>query len=416
MNQIEGILFESDVSAHNHSVSTNRIKMGEVFQLANERYALVCIHCSEEFQYFSEFTLHVQEHLLELNAELDEIGAINTESIKKEIEIVDNIPSCAVKPEKKIQESSVTESSSQKINIDTNVKNDIENSDDDFDSILDVCIDDNLNVSSCDEREKPTTILNAPTTKEVAIKSTAKTKSKPKAKTKLVKLTTKAKRMKLETKEMINAYEDLLAKYTNSNEDPLDPVKLELFKAEKVDGLFPCTIKDTTEVRFLAALSVHSFKYEKVDTGYLCPICKATFYNPASVRRHIFSHIQEKVFLCGFCDQKFRTIRYLRCHLKEKHQNETRQFECFMCHKKYSHKQFGAMKSHIQTHQYHKLHCVLCSKQFKEYRYYQLHMINIHPNGIDLNNENRQNQEPIDYRPKLVITSFECYLCRCVLY
>ncbi|XP_031621827.1 zinc finger protein 878-like [Contarinia nasturtii] len=406
MNQIEGILFESDsLSNHNQPVLLNRIKMGEVFQLPNERYALVCIHCSEEFQYFSEFTLHVQDHFLQMNAQIDEMETINTESIKTEMEIIDSISRSSIKSETSIQESNVL---NQKQDIEANVKTDIDYSDDDFSNLLDVCID-----NSCDEQEEiPTVPAKQATTKELVIKSTTKSKAKRKTKAKTTKPCKKPKRMKLESIEVANAYENLLAEYRDSIEDAMDPVKFEIFKAEKVDGLFPCTIKDTAEVRLLAALSLNSFKYEKVDKEHLCPVCKAPFPNPASVRRHVFSHVKEKVFLCGFCEQKFRTIRYLRGHLREKHQNEKQKFECFLCHKQFSHNQFRAMKDHIQSHQFANLHCTLCNKKFKEYRFYQLHMINIHPHGIDLNNQNRPHQEPIDYRQKPVITSFECYLCR----
>lgn len=43
-----------------------RIKMGEVFQLHNEAVILSCFYCAEEFEYFTEFTLHAQEHLIQL--------------------------------------------------------------------------------------------------------------------------------------------------------------------------------------------------------------------------------------------------------------------------------------------------------------------------------------------------------------
>lgn len=41
----------------------NRTKRGEVYQLPNNKFTFVCVHCSNEFQHFGEFTLHVQTHL-----------------------------------------------------------------------------------------------------------------------------------------------------------------------------------------------------------------------------------------------------------------------------------------------------------------------------------------------------------------
>lgn len=415
MNQIEDIYFESDYSV-SQPPQKNRIKMGEVFQLPNERYALVCIHCSEEFQYFSEFTLHVQEHLLRLKPQKDHSQTMATEFIKTENETDESKKNNAtLEPQTITQEPEIIDSLStnkKSTEVLGNLKEDDEYSDDNFDSFLDVCIDDNSGIDSDNQEEEQTKLTD---TKELVVKSTTKTKikqSKEKTKTSAIKRKDYKRRIKLESNTVTNAYEELLSKYVNSAEDSMDPVKFELFKADKIDGLFPCTIKDTPEVRMMAAFSLHSYKYEKIDKEYLCPICKSPFPNPASVRRHVFTHVKDKVFQCGFCSEKFRAIRYLRGHLKQKHHHETRSFECFMCHKEFNHSQFRSMKDHIQTHQFENLHCMLCYKKFKEYRFYQLHMMNIHPKGIYLKNKNQMQQEPIDYHEKPVITTYECYVCR----
>lgn len=47
----------------------NRTKLGEVFQLHTKEVVLVCCVCSEEFEYFTEFVLHAQEHLQQLSIE-----------------------------------------------------------------------------------------------------------------------------------------------------------------------------------------------------------------------------------------------------------------------------------------------------------------------------------------------------------
>lgn len=409
MNQIEDIFFESDFSA-TQPVQKSRIKMGEVFQLPNERYALVCIHCSEEFQYFSEFTLHVQEHLLRLKPQKDDSQQMPTEFIKREKDIDEPKQNNAEVAETIPQEPEVIQLIENVVNKTDNLREDEDYSDDDYNNFLDVCMDDNSAICSEDNQEEQST---STVTKESVFKSSStKAKaSKEKTKTKLTKSTYK-KRTRQISNAGTHAYEELLAKYVNSEDDPLDPVKFEIFKAEKIDGLFPCTIKDTPEVRMMASFSVHTYKYEKHDKDYLCPICKSAFPNPASVRRHVFTHVKDKVFLCGFCPEKFRAIRYLRGHLKKKHHQETRSFECFMCHKEFQHNQFRSMKDHIQSHQFSNLHCMLCYKKFKEYRFYQLHMMNIHPQGILLKNENQLQQEPIDYHEKRVISTFECYVCR----
>lgn len=409
MSRIEDIYFESDFST-NQASQKNRIKMGEVFQLPNERYALVCIHCSEEFQYFSEFTLHVQDHFLHMQPHTREgTPSITTEFIKKEIEIdPTNLKVDEESDVNSLEQEMVELSSLQNCDEKTTNVTREHYLDDDFNHFLDVSMDD-VDSDRVEER---------PSVNKIVLKSVTKTKT-PKAKTKTkaksTKIHKKTNRIKLEMSKVSSSYEKLLAKYTNSGEKSMDPIKFEIFKAEKVDELFPCTIKDTPEVRMMASFSVHSYKYEKIGKDYLCPVCKSLFPNPASVRRHVFTHVKDKVLLCGFCPERFRTIPYLRCHLKDKHQNESRsyEFECFECHKMFNHNQFRAMKDHIQSHQFANLHCILCNKKFKEYRFYRLHMLNIHPQGIDLNNENQLQQEPVDYREKPVKTTYwECYLCQ----
>lgn len=390
MSQIEDIYLSSDYSINPAPSAVSRVKMGEVYQLPNERYALVCIHCTEEFQYFSEFTLHVQDHFHRMNVEK---VIVSPDLIKLEEEEI--VPKTVEETEVNTIEPDATFKQNIETDVAVNVKED--QSDEDFNEFM----DDNFDSDNADEQSTPNE------TKEITI---AKPKTKQKRVGKTSTKPTKAKRIKLEP--VADPYDQLLAKYMNSGEDSMDPVTFEIFKAEKVDGLFPCTILDTPEVRMMASYSVHSYKYEKQGKDNLCPVCKTAFPNPASVRRHVFTHVKDKVFLCGFCPEKFRAIRYLRGHLKQKHHNESRSFECFLCHKEFQHNQFRAMKDHIQSHQFDNLHCMLCNKKFKEYRYYQLHMINIHPQGIDLKNEQQTHMEPVQYRVKPVITTYECYVCR----
>lgn len=44
------------------STPLNRTKRGEVYQLPDNNFLFVCVHCSKEYQHFAEFTLHVQVH------------------------------------------------------------------------------------------------------------------------------------------------------------------------------------------------------------------------------------------------------------------------------------------------------------------------------------------------------------------
>lgn len=432
MSEIENIFVRSDEyqeHTQNETIQKTRIKMGEVFQLPNERYALVCIHCSEEFQYFSEFTLHVEEHLQKIipakdhqkipdeiafvKTEIDsddenpEVIEIITEEVNKKTETVvkdvqtEKHEDCADDKKRDFTHDNIA------YDVDEDsceMGNDFGN--DDF-SGSDVDPED---TAECKSKEIVTkSIESTKNPKPIKDKKTPKMK---KDGTPRKKYTRSVKPSSNQSTEVMKNYEKLLERFTKSNEDPMDPLKFEVFKAEKVDGLFPCSIKDTPEVRLMATLSVHTYKYEKVGREFLCPICTTSFPNPASVRRHLFTHVTEPVMLCGFCPEKFRAIRYLRAHLNQKHNDESRSFECYMCHKQFLHNEFRALKHHIQTHLMEAMHCMLCNKTFKEYRFYQLHMFNMHPNGIELVKPSQALIKPVSYREQPVISTFECYMCR----
>lgn len=40
----------------------DRLKIGEVFQVRHNQFVFVCIHCTQEFQQFTRFTAHIQNH------------------------------------------------------------------------------------------------------------------------------------------------------------------------------------------------------------------------------------------------------------------------------------------------------------------------------------------------------------------
>lgn len=41
-----------------------KMKIGEIFQLRDSSFTMTCVNCFQEFQYFTEFSLHIQEHFV----------------------------------------------------------------------------------------------------------------------------------------------------------------------------------------------------------------------------------------------------------------------------------------------------------------------------------------------------------------
>lgn len=58
----------------NESHEVPKLKIGEIFRLKDSSLSIVCIDCLQEFQYFTEFALHIQEHYMRNeDAQLKEI-------------------------------------------------------------------------------------------------------------------------------------------------------------------------------------------------------------------------------------------------------------------------------------------------------------------------------------------------------
>lgn len=65
---MENIFVSESAMDVNHWKNTGdeseKMKIGEIFQLKDSSFSMQCINCFEEFQYYTEFTLHIQEHFL----------------------------------------------------------------------------------------------------------------------------------------------------------------------------------------------------------------------------------------------------------------------------------------------------------------------------------------------------------------
>lgn len=63
MNRTESVYQQDGLSS---IVDTSdKLKLGEFFYLRrNNRYSLICVHCYDEFEHFTDFTLHIEQHLL----------------------------------------------------------------------------------------------------------------------------------------------------------------------------------------------------------------------------------------------------------------------------------------------------------------------------------------------------------------
>lgn len=75
-NPIDINLFVSECN------EVQKLKIGEIFQLRDNSLSMCCVHCLREFQYFTEFSLHIQDHHY-LRGDVAQLGDIKGENSNK---------------------------------------------------------------------------------------------------------------------------------------------------------------------------------------------------------------------------------------------------------------------------------------------------------------------------------------------
>lgn len=401
MDQIENIFLPED-----HDIidppQTNRIKMGEIFQLQNERYALVCIHCSEEFQYFSEFTLHVQEHLQHIAIQPKvELTVPEDTAIE---ELIDEPPRPVIETKNLVIKL-------ERINVEE------DDSGGGFDDFGDGSGGDGFSDNSSDSDDEPAKAASQPIlSKKVKVEDSLKGIKEASSSTKRNTEKTGTKSGKKTTKKSIAAgkFQKLLSEFKSTMDEPANRKTFDLFKYQITSSLFPSNVVDTIEIRLLCKYILRGYKFQMKNGKYFCPVCDGELKTKGNLRRHMYLHIKKPVLECGFCCKRFRTPRYLNCHLRKDHLNEARSYECVYCHKTFEHHR--RFFEHIHVHSANQLSCMMCDRKFKMQSSYERHMEKVHGTKTgQIKYENHvfeTNPVPINHKVKPVITAFECYMCQ----
>lgn len=132
--------------------------------------------------------------------------------------------------------------------------------------------------------------------------------------------------------------------------------------------------------KFIDALSYDKHKeIHKIKTKYKCKVCDLEFKMARNLKIHMRrhrtntkSHDVSNLFQCDKCDKNFQTKSSLNEHIKI-HINEA-PFKCPYCAKIFM--LTSSFKDHIQKHENIETHqCPFCSKSFIKARYLQQHLV-----------------------------------------
>ncbi|XP_068624753.1 zinc finger protein OZF-like isoform X2 [Battus philenor] len=118
--------------------------------------------------------------------------------------------------------------------------------------------------------------------------------------------------------------------------------------------------------------------YETVTTNgclkYKCILCEKIFDSKRKLKKHAFSHIQDRPFLCKLCGRTYKTVsdivRHARAHSGSK---MSCKYQCG-----YSTAYVGALKNHERRHSTDYTYtCEECGKGFQVLTWYEQHQ-NVH--------------------------------------
>ncbi|XP_055302205.1 zinc finger protein 699-like [Sitodiplosis mosellana] len=327
---METVFVRESLIDYNQWTSDNnqfqKMKIGEIFQLMDSSISLCCLNCSQEFQYFTEFTLHIQEHFMRGEiAKLKEVKEEVPSESQNEAVVDDSVPQ--------------NEGIIVKCEV---IRNDAD--DDDFfndDSEM-RWSDDDVNSVLMDQRDAGLPTENLP--KNVLIVEG----------TDYEKLNDKFKCLTCDHEATKwNQFEEHVLNHSNPK-DVMCPICSKIFASYAYTQKH-CNrthsqkislekIKEAQAMRYKKEASVvvptapppppkqkinpkpekrmfDGTDYKKVDDKFQCLTCNRKMAKLDHMKEHLLTHTSEKNVLCPFCARAFITEAYVRKHVNRSHNN-----------------------------------------------------------------------------------------------
>lgn len=381
-----------------YSTNATRIKFGEIFQVTKENYIFVCIHCSEEFQYFTELILHVEEHLietLETSEGLKAVININPdEPIKFEIDVEDIKTECDVINDE----------------VDNNTgwlsfckENDNNNSND---------VSHNLHISQNEIEKSVPNITTSLNNENEFILGKNYEQFGNSFRCLICKHIIKYKRgLKIHLSIHTNTEKKLSCPICEQKFTLISYVQSHIIKRHKQRYTYEMVLEaqnNYNEQKIIVIKRPREKLYLNKNASFECFICKRTFraITPAktmyNVRHHIKTvHDQSEMcgsYECYLCKKNYGTRKLLRQHMKT---HTIKPLLCLLCGSFF--KTSAILNRHMEIHNIdpnNPLKCDICDRTFLLKRYLQEHYRKMHQNIM----KERKRAE----RDK---TSFKCPIC-----
>lgn len=98
-----------------------------------------------------------------------------------------------------------------------------------------------------------------------------------------------------------------------------------------------------------SVLERHSLKHNKLNKTFTCPVipCSFSTYSKYNLKQHMFTHENDKYFICKVCSLKFSQEKNLKRHMQTLHEPKIDPYKCFRCD--YKSTRIDKMKGHCNS-------------------------------------------------------------------
>lgn len=386
-----------------------KVKIGEIFQLNDNTLSMCCVHCSQEFHYFTEFSLHIQEHFFRGDVtqsnELRDVNSIKpfedgslqnvtedmegnaeegsfdeNEMFDADLELLDEWASEKIQNNLNLFEPEINVKSLEKLPEPSKyIKGtDYEKFDDNFRCL--VC-----SFESTEWDSFQTHLLTHSNASNILCPLCSKGFTTVSYVRKHVNRTHKMKITADKIREAQPSFSGLVDVPPNWPTESKSFVEGEDY--EKANGRFKCL---TCGREMLDHIKEHLLTHSNAKDVF-CPICDKPFIAVSYVRKHVNRAHKMKITadeikaaqnITDFSDNKRQfdsiqmTLNVAPATLNNRIENPKKNFECFDCHRQFT--GLSSLRIHLKLHSGIKYNCPYCDKLFAMRSYVRDHIVALH--------------------------------------
>lgn len=409
-----------------------KIKIGEIFQLKDSTMSMSCVNCLQEFQYFTEFSLHIQEHYMR-----GEIA--QPHEIKEEAEFQS--------AEAEMHQNSKYIDADTAADADSDMPDDIEElpelkcevidndefdnfeldgwSDDEFDPNSHSIFDPDASAADAAIENKLLHFIEGTDYERVNNKYKCLTCDHENAKWKFMKehllIHSSPREVKCPLCSKLFATVSYVRKHCNRTHNvSISSSKIKEAQSTTMANAYdrPMPLQSLAKPKEVKTIYREGVEYKKTNEKFECLTCHRQMAKLDHMKEHLLTHTSEKNVYCPFCARAFITESYVRKHVNRTHKMKITTDEIKMAQSSIDVSQVKTQWSMekdknalisvsaakgpkssagTSTTEVGTIVCLFCPKRFTKARYAQKHMRLIHAKPMTIHevikSQPKQNHE-----------------------